>query len=144
MIVPDANVLLYAYNQSAPQHAPARDWWEAALSASETVGLCWQTVTAFVRIATNPRAFTHPLSAGEAVDIVSEWLAQPVVQLIAPGGRHWGILGRLLIDSQITGPLVMDAHIAALAIEHGATLCTSDADFSRFANLRTMNPLAVG
>lgn len=142
MIIPDANLLLYAYNQSASQHLPARVWWESSLSGSETVGMCWQTLTAFVRIATNPRAFTHPLTASESVEIVNEWLAQPALQMVVPGGQHWNIFSRLLVDSQISGPLVMDAHLAALAIELGATLCTCDADFGRFKTLRVLNPLA--
>ncbi len=142
MIIPDANILLYAYNLLASQHRQAREWWESALSANETVGMSWQTLTAFVRIATNPRAFNQPLAAFEAVEIAGEWLAQPALKMIAPGGQHWNIFSRLLVDSQITGPLVMDAHLAALAIEHGATLCTCDADFGRFKTLRVLNPLA--
>lgn len=141
MIIPDANILLYAYNQSANQHLPARLWWESSLSGNETVGMSWQSLTTFVRIATNPRAFIQPLSASEAVEIVGEWMAQPIVRMAAPGGQHWSIFSRLLVDSQTTGPLVMDAHLAALAIEHGATLCTCDADFGRFKTLRVLNPL---
>lgn len=141
MIVPDANLILYAYNTAAPQHEAARAWWEALLSSNETVGLCWQTLTAFLRIGTSVRAFPHPLAHEEAVDIVQTWLGQPMVSLVAPGITHWGILSQLIVDGQITGPLVMDAHLAALAIEYGATLHTHDRDFSRFAGLKLFDPL---
>ena len=141
MIVPDANLLLYAYDASSPEHGRARSWWEEALASPETVGLSWQTITAFVRIGTNPRAYTRPLSALEAAEIVGAWLEQPNAQVIAPTTRHWSVFGRLIVDSQATGPLVMDAHLAALAIEHGATLCTHDVDFARFKELRVYDPL---
>jgi toxin-antitoxin system PIN domain toxin len=143
MMTPDVNLLLYAYDSSAPDHARAKDWWEEALSSAETVGLSWQTMTAFIRISTNPRAYTHPLSAREAAAIVETWLAQPIVQTIAPSGRHWGIFSKLIVEAQATGPLVMDAHLAALALEYGATLCSHDADFSRFTGLRVFDPLAA-
>jgi toxin-antitoxin system PIN domain toxin len=141
MIVPDANLLLYAYDTSAPLHGRARTWWEGTLLSGETVGLSWQTLTAFLRIGTNPRAYLRPLSAREAVDIVRGWLVQPSAQVVTPSARHWDILSRLMVESQVTGALVMDAHLAALAIEHGATLCTHDADFTRFQGLRTHDPL---
>lgn len=141
MIVPDANLLLYAYDASAPMHERARAWWEEVLSSVETVGLSWQTITAFIRIGTNPRAYTHPLSAREAVGIVQAWLAQPCAQIVTPSARHWEILNRLIVESQATGALVMDAHLAALAMDHGATLCTHDADFTRFKGLRMHDPL---
>jgi toxin-antitoxin system PIN domain toxin len=141
MIVPDANLLLYAYNASAPEHDRVRTWWEDALSAEETVGLCWQTLTGFARICTSPRAFPHPLTIEETASIVTSWLEQPNAQVIMPSARHWNLFGRLLVESQVTGPLVMDAHLAALAMEHGATLCTHDADFTRFKRLRWHDPL---
>lgn len=144
MIVPDANLALYAYNASASEHARARAWWEKTLQSGETVGLAWQTLTAFIRIGTNPRAFTQPLSVREAAEIVSTWLEQPAVSIVSPGARHWEILRRLLVTGQIAGPLVMDAHLAALAIEHGAVLATTDKDFTRFAGLRLLDPLAEG
>jgi uncharacterized protein len=141
MITPDANLLLYAYNQSAPEHADARAWWEQTLSSPDAVGLSWQAITAFLRISTNPRAFPHPLSIDEAADAVTAWLGCPQVVLLAPGPRHWAILDRLLRDEQATGPLVMDAHLAALAIEHGATLAAHDRDFARFTGLSLLDPL---
>jgi toxin-antitoxin system PIN domain toxin len=143
VIVPDANLLLYAYDVSASAHERARSWWEEALSSSETVGLSWQTLTAFLRIGTNPRAYLRPLAVHEAVGIVQAWLAQPNAQIVTPSARHWDILQRLIVESQAIAGLVMDAHLAALAIEHGATLCTHDADFSRFQGLRTHDPLTA-
>lgn len=141
MIIPDANLLLYAYNSSIAEHAAAKAWWEKTLSSPETVGLPWQIITAFLRIATNHRAFPHPLTIDEAAEAVSEWLERPMIRLIAPGERHWAIFQRLLTDEQCVGPLVMDAHLAALAMEHGATLYTHDRDFSRFSALLTIDPL---
>lgn len=141
MIVPDANLLLYAYNASAEEHDRARVWWEDALSSEETVGMCWQTLTAFLRIGTNQRAFPHPLSVKEAGAIVASWLVLPNVQVISPSAQHWDLFRRLLAESQAVGPLVMDAHLAALAMEYGATLCSHDADFTRFKSLRVHDPL---
>ncbi len=142
MIIPDANLLLYAYNASAGKHARAREWWEDAIQAGGTVGLTWQTITAFIRIGTNPRAFAQPYTAREVTEIVSVWLEQTNVILVSPGARHWEILSKLLVAGQINGPLVMDAHLAALAIEHGAVLASTDRDFTRFAGLRLVDPLA--
>ena len=142
MILTDANLLLYAYNKSASQHRIARAWLEAALSLPELFGFSWPTIAAFIRITTNPRAFPHPFSLAEAAAAVSAWLACPMVRLLTPGDRHWQILQDLLVAGQANGPLVMDAHLAALAIEHGATLCTTDRDFHRFPDLKLMNPLS--
>jgi toxin-antitoxin system PIN domain toxin len=141
MILPDANLLLYAYNASAREHALAKVWWEDTLSSPEPVALSWQTMTAFLRISTNHRAFPQPLTIEEAMEAVDAWLKQPMVRLVAPGDRHWAIFNRLLVEGQCTGPMVMDAHLAALAIEHGATLYTHDRDFSRFSALATADPL---
>jgi toxin-antitoxin system PIN domain toxin len=137
----DANILLYAYNSAAEQHQRARRWLEDALAGSEPVALCWPTILAFVRIATNPRAVIRPLSIAEACGIVDGLLAVPSATLLLPTERHWEILGRLLAAGQAIGPLVSDAHLAAFAVEHGATLITNDRDFARFANLRVEYPL---
>jgi uncharacterized protein len=142
VILVDANLLLYAYNPSSVEHDKARRWLEEALSGSEPVGLPWSTLLAFVRIGTNPRAFPRPLTIREAVTIVSEWLALPVVQILDPSERHWSILSSMMIRVQAKGPLVTDAHLAALAIEYGATLFTTDGDFARFPRLRWENPIA--
>jgi len=93
-----------------------------------------------LRIGANPRAFPNPLSAKEALTIAEEWLEQPICQTISPGPRHMAILRKLIIEGQATGPLILDAHLAALAMEHGATLCTTDKDFSRFEKINTLNP----
>jgi toxin-antitoxin system PIN domain toxin len=143
VILVDANILLYAYNARAEQHQRSRAWLEAVLSGPELVRFAWLTLWAFLRIATSPRVFERPLSASEAQAAVSSWLAQPVVGIIEAGERHWEILGALLRDGQTVGPLVMDAVLAAIALEHGATLFTTDRDFSRFDGLKWINPLVA-
>jgi toxin-antitoxin system PIN domain toxin len=141
VILLDANLLLYAYNKASEHHEHARRWLEDALNGSVPVAFCWPTILAFQRIATNPRALSRPLSIGETCGIVESWLAVPVATLVLPTDRHWHILTRLLVAGQVSGPLVSDAHLAALAIEHGATLVTNDRDFSRFPGLRLEFPL---
>lgn len=141
MILTDANLLLYAYNVDAAEHDPARQWLEAQLSGSDLFCFAWQTITAFLRISTNQRAFAAPLSLKEATGIVTEWLERPQTVLLTPGEKHWAIFQELLESGQATGPLVMDAHLAALALEHGAVLASTDRDFSRFAGLKLINPL---
>ncbi len=143
MILIDANLLLYAYHPKAQQYAKSRAWLEAALSGPDLVRFAWLTLWAFARIATNPRIFDRPLSADEAGTAISSWLAQPAAGILEPGERHWDILRELMRDGQTTGPLVMDAVLAAIALEHGATLCTTDRDFSRFSRLKWTNPLVA-
>jgi hypothetical protein len=140
----DANLLLYAYNTASQHHRAARHWLEDTLAGSVPVAFCWPTILAFLRIATNPRAVRRPLSIAEAGSIVDSWLAVPVVTLVHPTDRHWPILGNLLATGQASGPLVSDAHLAALAIEHGATLITNDRDFARFPGLKVEYPLMGG
>jgi len=144
MILLDANLLLYAYNSSATQHGAGRSWLESILCGNELVRFAWLTLWAFLRISTNPRVFERPLSIKEAEEAIASWLACPVAGILDPGERHWDILRRLLHDGQAIGPLVMDAVLAALAIEHGANLCTTDRDFSRFPGLDWTNPLVSG
>lgn len=139
----DANLLLYAYHPASEHHDRARAWLEDALSGDEPVGLAWQTILAFLRLTTNPRVFETPISMAEAASVVSEWLAQPGVAILEPSERHWSLLQRLLSAAQAQGPLVADAHLAALAVEHGATLCTHDRDFARFPGLGVAYPLAA-
>jgi len=141
MILVDANLLLYAYHPRAAQHEASRRWLEGTLSGTDLVRVAWATLWAFLRIATNPRAFEKPLSTGEAHALVAAWLDMPHVDILEPGERHLEILSGLMDRAQAAGPLVMDAALAALAIEHGATLCTTDRDFSRFPGLRWQNPL---
>jgi toxin-antitoxin system PIN domain toxin len=137
----DANLLLYAYDSAAAEHPKARRWLEEALAKPEPLLVPWHSVYAFLRIATNPRAWKSPLTIEEARAIVDEWLSLPNVVTPSPGERHWEIVRELLADSQCNGPLVTDAVLAALAMEHGAELCTNDRDFSRFPKLRIVNPL---
>jgi len=141
MILIDANILIYAYDATARQHGPAKRWIESVFAGPRPVRLPWATVLAFLRIMTNPRVFRRPLSLDEATTIVDDWLAQPNVWLLDPTERHWTILRAQLLSGQASGPLVTDAHHATLAIEHGATLYTSDRDFARFAGVTTVNPL---
>ena len=140
----DANLLLYAYHPRDQRHDAARAWLEAVLSGSELVRFAWITVWAFLRVSTNRRVFERPLSTAEAEAAVASWLARPGAGILEPGDRHWDILRELMGAGQTTGPLVMDAAVAAIAVEHGAILCTTDRDFSRFPRLRWANPLAPG
>jgi uncharacterized protein len=142
VILVDANVLIYAHNQSAPQYALARGWLESELAGPGPVGLAWTSLLAFMRISTSPRVFPAPFSPEEAIAVLDRLLDHPSLAVLQPGPRHWPILRRLLVESQVRGPLTMDAHLAALALEHGATMYTTDRDFSRFVGLRVVNPLA--
>ncbi len=141
MILVDANLLIRAYNPRSAEHESSRIWLEGALSGGELVRFAWVTVWAFIRIATSPRVFERPLSIAEADSIVTSWLAQPSAGILEPGERHWEILRGLLKDGQASGGLTMDAALAAIAVEHGATLCTTDRDFTRFPHLSWVNPL---
>lgn len=141
MILVDANLLLYAYYPRAEQHEASRAWLEATLSGSQLVRFAWLTIWAFLRVSTNPRVFDRPLSTAEAEAAVTSWLDQPVADILEAGERHWDILRNLLHTGQAAGPLVMDAALAAIAMEHGATLHTTDRDFSRFPGLKWTNPL---
>jgi uncharacterized protein len=139
--LPDVNLLVYAANESAAQHAPARAWVEETLSGRETVALAWPVLIGFVRVSTNPRVVQRPWSAEQAIAAVEGWLAQPPVTVVHPTDRHLAVMRDLLAPLGTAGNLTSDAHLAALAIEHGATLCSSDNDFSRFAGLRWVDPL---
>ena len=141
MTVLDANVLLYAYNADSPEHVAARARLAGLLASRDWVGLTWLTLWAFLRISTNPRLFPRPLALHEAFDIVRGLLALPSVVVIQPGARHFDLLERLAVENQAGGPLMTDAALAALAIEHGAVLASTDRDFSRFPGLRWLNPL---
>jgi uncharacterized protein len=141
VILIDANLLLYAHNSSARQHKAARRWLEEVLSSTAPVRLAWVTILAFLRISTSARVFPSPLSIGEAIACVADWLEQPAVDVLEPGERHFALLSSLLPAAQAQGAIVMDGHLAALAIEHGAILYTTDRDFARFAGLRIINPL---
>lgn len=143
MIIPDANILLYAYIPSFKEHAAAKKWLEATLSDNkQIVGLAWQVVTAFLRIGTNPRIFQIPFQIVEAENRLNQLFAHSLVQTVVPTGKHWRIFSEILREEQITADLVMDAHLAALAVEHNATIISTDRDFLRFSKIvKTVNPL---
>ncbi len=136
----DVNVLLYAYDSSAAHHNACRQWLTAAFNSDETLEIPWQTVFGFVWIATNPRAVRQPLAGPEACAIVASWLDRPNVAVIGPGDRFWEIFQAQVADAQVSGPLVTDAALAALALEQGATLCSTDRDFRRFHGLKLLDP----
>ena len=141
MIVLDANLLLYAYNSRAPNHAQARHWVEDVFSGTEAVGLPWQTVSAFLKIITNRQLIGERLSMEEAAAVVEEWAAMPVVHLLAPGVRHWAFFRRMLVEGKVSGPMTTDAQLAALTMENGGVLYTADRDFARFPGLKWVDPL---
>ena len=141
MTVLDVNLLLYAYNSDAPEHPRARAWIENLFNGADLVGLPWMTIWAFLRISTNPRLWPRPRAAAEAFAIAGSWLAHPAVVIPQPGPRHAEILQTLVVDQRATGPLLTDAVLAALAIENGARLASTDRDFRRFPSLNWLNPL---
>lgn len=142
MIVPDLNLLLYAVHRESAQHARAHVWLQQLLNGDEPVGLPWSVTLGFVRLTTNARIFSRPLSIGDALEIVDGWFRQRLVSALEPGPEHWRILRGLLNDVGAGGNLTTDAHIAALCIERGATLHSADSDFTRFSALRVVNPLS--
>jgi toxin-antitoxin system PIN domain toxin len=141
--VVDLNLLLYAINIDAPHHERARAWWEETLSGEEPVGLAWSVVLGFLRLATRKGLFPQPLAGEQALDVAEEWIRHSAVVLLLPGQRHWSVLRTLLEAAGTAGNLTTDAHLAALAIEYDATLCSTDNDFARFRPLlRFVNPIA--
>lgn len=142
MKLTDVNLLLYAVDMSSPRHRAARRWLEERLSDTETFAFAWAVLLAFLRLSTNPRVFETPLGPSEALDIVDSWLAHPCATVLHPTERHAAILRDLLAPLGTAGNLTTDAHLAALAIEHGADLCSSDSDFSRFPGISWLDPLA--
>jgi uncharacterized protein len=141
MILLDANLLIYAHVISFPQHARARRWLDTQLSGGGAVGLPWPSVLGFLRIVTNPRVFERPAPVADAWGQVSAWLACEGVWIPQPTERHRDVLGSMLSVAGVQANLIPDAHLAALAIEHGLMLCSTDGDFARFPNLRWLNPL---
>ena len=138
----DANLLLYAVDEASPHHAVAKPWLEEQLSGPETIAFAWAVLLAFVRLVTNPRIFAAPLTAEDALELVDDWLEQPSATVVHPTDRHAKLLRELLRALGTAGNLTSDAHLAALAIEHGADLCSADGDFARFPRVRWLNPLA--
>ena len=141
MILVDANLLLYAHDAGSKDHRRAVKWLEELVSRPSIVGVSWETILAFLRITTHPRILLEPYQLGEAIEIVTSWLARPNVAIVSPTEQHWLVLSKLLPKTRIRGSLIMDAHLAALAIEHGATLYTNDRDFARFPELNVEYPL---
>ncbi len=142
MKVIDANLLLYAVNEDAPLHAKARAWFERPLLGTEAVGFEWTVLLAFLRLSTRAAVFPRPLQVAEALTAIGSWLAQPCAEIVHPGERHAAVLRELLSPLGSAGNLTSDAHLAAIALEHGADLCSCDGDYGRFRGLRWVNPLA--
>jgi len=138
----DANLLLYAVHRTSRFHEHARDWLTDQLNGSRRVGLPWQSLGAFLRIATHPRAFERPLHPSDAWARVTDWLGADVAWIPEPGPRHAELLGGLIDRYELRGNLIPDAQLAALALEHGVAVCSADTDFARFAELDWRNPLA--
>ena len=143
MILVDVNILLYARNTAAEEHLAAVEWLDRQLSGVGPVALPWATLLGFLRIATHRKAFVQPLTMADAWEQVTSWLAAEPVWIPQPTERHAEVLGTLLAQPGARSNLVPDAHLAALAIEHGLTLCSTDGDFARFKGLRWVNPLTA-
>lgn len=142
MKVLDANLLLYSVNEDAPRHVSARTWLEEVLSGTETVGFAWIVLLAFLRLSTRAAVFPRPLKPPQAFAQIESWLSVPCVSVIQPTERHGRILRDLVLPLGTAGNITSDAHLAALAIEHGAQLCSCDTDFARFPGLNWTDPLA--
>jgi toxin-antitoxin system PIN domain toxin len=142
VIVVDANLLIYSYDLDSAHHKKSLSWLEELLSGVEAVGLPWQSVSAFLRVITNRRLPGTRVTLEQAVQVVDQWLQQPNVQVLVPADQHWSVLRQMILEGRASGPLVSDAEIAAITIEQGAVLHTTDRDFARFPGLRWKNPLA--
>ncbi len=140
-MLPDVNILIYAYDESSKQHAQAKEWWKNQLNGTQMVGLSWVVLLGFIRIMTHPRIYENPYSPPEILKIIGSWLDQPHVKIILPSDQHFARLSELLIRVGTAGNLMTDAHLAALAMERGLILQTTDADFARFPNVKWKNPL---
>lgn len=140
----DANLLLYAVDETSRFHQPASRWLTAQLNGPRRVGFPWPSLQAFMRIVTNPRASSRPLNAADAWGFVQDWLVPEIAWIPVPGQGHLEIFGSLVVSYDLRGNLVADAHVAALAIEHGLVVCSADTDFARFGEIRWFNPLAEG
>jgi toxin-antitoxin system PIN domain toxin len=141
VIVPDINLLVYAYTSDAPDHDRARTWWETSLTATRPVGLAWAVMLGYLRLMTSRTVLVDPFRPAEAITHIRSWLARPQVVVLGPGARHLDLVEQLMEAAQASGQLTTDVHLAALAIEYQAVLCSNDSDFSRFPGLRWTNPL---
>jgi len=142
MILVDTNLLVYATDLDSAHHSRARAWLDEILSSATPVGLAWLVILAFLRITTRRGVLRRPYTPEQGLNFIDEWLAQPYVSLVGPGDHHWPLLRNLLKTTGTAGNLVQDAHLAALAIEHGCTLYSTDHDFKRFPGVEHVNPLA--
>ena len=141
MIIPDVNLLVYAYCEGAPEHVPSRRWWEGLLNGQEGVGIPWSVTIGFIRIVSHPRLLERPVPAKEAIDCVKGWFLYTHVSPLIPGPEHLDFVEKLLTAAGAGGNLVPDSHIAALALEHNAEVHSNDSDFGRFSGLKWLNPL---
>jgi len=142
VILLDANVLVYAHDEDSPHHAEVSRWLEGIMTRREEVGLAWTVMLAFLRLMTNPAAFQHPYSMPDALEVLEGYLSRSHVMAVEAAALHWQTFRELCSEAQVTSRLVSDAHLAALAVEHGALLCTTDRDFRRFKGLQILDPLA--
>ncbi len=142
MIIPDANLLLFAYDSDSPFHDKAAAWWTSCMNGDETIGLCEVVVYAFIRIGTNPRAFAKPLTIGEACEIVDSWLKQPPSEPLFGNASDLSQAMHLLQSAGTGGNLTTDAQIAAISLRHKAVVHTADTDFGRFAEVKWSNPIS--
>ena len=143
MILVDVNVLIYGIDRDSSSHVPARRWLEEAFSGSEAIGLPWIVLLAFLRLVTRDGVLRRPLGEDDALAYVDEWIQLPVSRIVLPTEAHWGVLRALITHTGTAGNLTNDAHLAALAIEHGARICSADHDFLRFPGVSLINPLAT-
>jgi len=141
LILPDLNLLLYAYNPHVPQHAAARRWWEQTMNGDELIGMPFEIAFGFIRVATNPRLGPAKVALVDARRVVESWLDLPQARPLTPGASHFTRVMDLMALAMASGPVLSDAILAAYAIEHRAILCTNDGDFSRFPGLDWKNPL---
>lgn len=142
MILPDVSVLVHAHNSDSPVHERALAWWDTVLAGTEGVGLAWATLLGFLRITTHRRVFARPLTVADVADRVDDWLRCPHVHIAEPSPRHWQLLRANFAATGTAGNLTTDAHLAALAVERGYVLYSTDTDFARFPGLRWENPCA--
>jgi toxin-antitoxin system PIN domain toxin len=140
MVVVDTNVLLYAVNRRTAEHEASWSWMERSLRGAEGVGFSWIALLGFLRVGTHPAALDEPLSVPDAITQVERWLSAPAALIVQPTSRHATVLGALLREVGSGGNLVPDAHLAALAVEHDATVVSFDRDFARFEGVRHRLP----
>jgi toxin-antitoxin system PIN domain toxin len=141
MTLVDVNILLYAEDSTSPHHATVRPWWDGLMNGPDGVGLCWHSLNGFLRLSTHPKLATTPLTSAQACAKVSGWLAHSNAHLVVPGPGHWQEYEKLITLTAASGNLLMDAHLAATAIEHNIKLASCDTDFAKFPGLRWINPL---